>query len=130
MTFVIVDFTAIIIDIHLLAVAAIINAIVVVIINVNNVAIASFSVNDMIAYIWIVISICSTTLFLLSCCKRLLLFLFLDRPIHSFSGCWCFDVTRILKIIFFALVPLAEKPLPLSISIRPYNFLTRFFVHF
>lgn len=49
MTFVIVDFTAIIIDIHLLAVAAIINAIVVVIINVNNVA--SFSVNDMIAYI-------------------------------------------------------------------------------
>lgn len=51
MTFVIVDFTAIIIDIHLLAVAAIINAIVVVIINVNNVAIASFSVNDMIVYI-------------------------------------------------------------------------------
>lgn len=50
MTFVIVDFTAIIIDIHLLAAAAIINVFVVVIINVINVAIASFSVNDMVAY--------------------------------------------------------------------------------
>ena len=79
-TFALVVFTAVIIDIHLLAVIDVINVIVpAVIIIVVTVAIASFVVNDMIVDTGVVISICSTTLFLFRCCQRFFLFLFLDR---------------------------------------------------
>ena len=64
-TFAIVDFTAIIIDIHLLAVLDVVNVIFVF------VAIASFVINDTIVGTDIDISICSTTFFLFGRCQRI-----------------------------------------------------------
>ena len=77
--FVVVDFTAIITDFHLLAAVDVIN------VNVVVVVIASFVVNGMIADTGILISICSTTFFLFRCYQRLLLFFCLDKSINSFG---------------------------------------------
>ena len=75
--FTVVDVTAIIIDIYFLAAVNVIDVTV-------HVAIGSFVVNDVIADTGIVISICST-FFLLHCCQRFLLILFLDRSVQSFQ---------------------------------------------
>ena len=72
------EFTAIIIDIHLLAAVHLINVIVVI------VAVTSFVANDMIVDTGIVISICSITFFLFRCLQKVLLFLFFDKSIYSF----------------------------------------------
>ena len=83
-TFVVVDFTAIIIDIHLLAVVDAINVIVAV------VAIASFLVNHMTVDTDIVISICHKTFFSFVVVKGFCCFFFLDRSIYIFDGFWCY----------------------------------------
>ena len=66
--FVVVDFTGIIIDFHLLVAVEVIN--------VTFVVIASLVVNGMIVGTGIIISICSTTFFLFRCYQKLLLLLF------------------------------------------------------
>ena len=83
--FAVVDFTAIIIDFHLLAADDVIN------VNAVVIVIASFVVNGMIVDIGIVISIYSKTFFLFCCYQRLLLFLILDKSINSFGDSWCYS---------------------------------------
>ena len=76
-TFVVVEFTAIIIDIHIIATVDVINVIVTV------AAMDSFDANYMKIDTDIVISTHSTTFFLFCCYQWLLLFLFLDKSIYS-----------------------------------------------
>lgn len=84
-TFVFVDFTTIIIDIHVLVVVDVTNVIDVVVIIFIVVVNTSFVRNEMSVDTDIAISIYSTTFFLFACCQRLLLFLFLDRSFYSFG---------------------------------------------
>ena len=86
-TFVVVNFTANIIDIHLIVVADDVSNVIVVIVVVVNVAVIAIAplVNEIILDTGMVICICSTIFFCFHCCQRLLLFLFLDISIYSFE---------------------------------------------